>query len=238
MLAGYGVITASDFHTAREQLDAHAPDLLVSDVKLEAYNGLHLAIWASGRHLPTRTVLIGDPDSVLQREAEREQALFLPLPLEESTFRDAVRVVFDVMPPTRRFPRKRVDVQALVDTVVASVLDVSYSGVRLAIDRADAIAFPRFFTVQLGSAGVAYRVQRVWTRRDQASPERLVCGARLPNVEGQSAHSWRVLVDGLGSCDTLPVETDPDATHYQREPNQRRAILSAPESPSGFPGGD
>ena len=54
---GYGVVSASTFKAALELLEAIAPDMLVADVRLEAYNGLHLAT-RSRCHCPSRPVIV------------------------------------------------------------------------------------------------------------------------------------------------------------------------------------
>lgn len=205
--AGYQVTGASDFPDARTLLETTAPDLLVSDVKLEAYNGLHLAIWTSGRRLPTRTMLIGDPDLVLQKEAEREHAMYMLAPLDQAVFLSAVTALLETDPPTRRSPRKRVEVDAVVDGVVASVIDVSYGGLCVAVDDADAIAFPPFFTLRLPNFDMACRVQRVWTSRDQNRRHTLLCGARLPGADGETAGAWRAFVDTVPDRTSMPLES-------------------------------
>src|SRR5262245_44819119 len=73
-------IVVGDFQEARAQIEASAPDLIVTDVKLGAYNGLHLVIAARGIGLRTRSILIGDEDVVLRKEAEREGATYLVAP--------------------------------------------------------------------------------------------------------------------------------------------------------------
>ena len=64
---------ASEFIKAKALLDTR-PDFLITEVKLGAYNGLHLAIRAAGQHTPT--IVIGHMDPILQREAERAEAAF------------------------------------------------------------------------------------------------------------------------------------------------------------------
>ena len=205
--AGYRVTAVARFQDAREQLESSAPDLLVADVKLEAYNGLHLAIWTTGKRLPTRTMLVGDPDLVLQKEAEREQAMYVVAPVDETAFLTAVTALLDSQPPTRRTPRKRVEIDAVVDGVVASVIDVSYGGLCLAVDDADAIAFPPFFTLRLPAFDIACRVQRVWTDRARSARHTLLCGARLPIADGDAAGAWRALVDAVPDRTSIPIES-------------------------------
>lgn len=178
------------------------PELLVSDVKLESYNGLNLVIWIRSRRLPTRTVLIGDPDLVLQKEAERERAVYLVTPLEHAAFVRAVTTLLEAQPQTRRTPRKRVQVEAVVDGVAASVVDVSYGGLCLAVEDADRIAFPPFFTLKLTRLDVSRRVQRVWTSRVR-DRRTLLCGARLA-LTSDHDDGWRAVVDSLPERQPIP----------------------------------
>ena len=66
------VEVCSTFHDARRHLLAEPPDLLVTNVRLNAYNGLHLV------HLtkpPTRAVVYMDPpDPVVLRDAREAHA--------------------------------------------------------------------------------------------------------------------------------------------------------------------
>jgi len=84
--ARYRAIVRADFLAARSEIDEHAPDLLVTEVRLGAFNGLHLAIRARGRGAHTQTIVIGAPDSVLEAEASRQEIAYLTLPLDEDMF--------------------------------------------------------------------------------------------------------------------------------------------------------
>ena len=64
-----------DFLSARSQLLAGAPDLLVTNLRLEEYNGLHLVLLAADG--VTRSVVHTDrPDPYLVREAQTIGAFF------------------------------------------------------------------------------------------------------------------------------------------------------------------
>src|SRR5258705_12137358 len=89
--AGHDTVVRTDFAAAKSELDAHPPDLLVSEVRLGAFNGLHLAIRANGRGLHTRTILIGAPDRMLQAEASEHHAHYLTTPVDEVRLRATVR---------------------------------------------------------------------------------------------------------------------------------------------------
>ena len=88
---GCDTVVQTDFAAARSELDTHPPDILVSEVRLGAFNGLHLAIRAKGRGLHTRTILVGAPDRVLQAEASEQHAHYLTVPLDDAALRDTLR---------------------------------------------------------------------------------------------------------------------------------------------------
>ena len=64
--AGVRLTLVTSFRAARQALDSH-PDLLISEVRLGEFNGLHLALRAHSRGI--RSIVIGAMDSVTQREA-------------------------------------------------------------------------------------------------------------------------------------------------------------------------
>ena len=82
---GHEIVLRTDFESARTELDRHPPDLVVAQVRLGAFNGLHLAIRARGRGLPTQTILIGEPDAVLELEAKQQHAHYLTWPVDQAT---------------------------------------------------------------------------------------------------------------------------------------------------------
>lgn len=75
----------AEFHGAKTRLLAFPPDVLVTNLRLHAYNGLHLVLLASKPS--TRCLVYAEPDDlVLAREAQRlgafyERASGLPLVL-------------------------------------------------------------------------------------------------------------------------------------------------------------
>jgi DNA-binding response OmpR family regulator len=196
---GYDPVAVGEFKDARHQLDTHSPDLMVADVKLDAYNGLHLAIWGRGKGLSTRSILIGEPDLVLQKEAERERAAYLTPPLEQKAFLTAVAALLSSYNPARRSPRKRVMIEATVDGVLASLIDLSHEGLRLEVRHAEAITLPSFFTLHVPSYDLACRVQRVWMDRPSTARDVLCCGAVVPrNGQDQGASAtWHHFVDAV-----------------------------------------
>jgi FixJ family two-component response regulator len=195
--AGYTARVIREFVTARAELDGTAPDLLVAQIKLGAYNGLHLAIRSRSRGAKTPVVLIGDADPVLQAEADRVHAAYLTTPLNEQLLVDAVKRGEADYRPTRRSPRKRVPMlDALVNEVQARILDVSYEGLRLQVSEQQPDSIPPFFMLRIPLFNLSCRAQRVWTR-DPPDQAGLWCGATIVGVDPAGAVAWRALVDSV-----------------------------------------
>jgi len=103
---GYVVSTLSTFQSAKELFNRLGPDLLVADIRLEAFNGLHLAA-RSRLDSPSLPVIIthASYDPVLETEAQRLGATFVVNPLENSEFLRHVRGALDkhrqVLPTSR-----------------------------------------------------------------------------------------------------------------------------------------
>lgn len=80
--AGYRVTGAASFEEARRAL-ASPPDLVITEVRLGAFNGLQLVIRARSQnpHL-SAIVLTGFPDVVIKAEAERLNAIYVEKPVD------------------------------------------------------------------------------------------------------------------------------------------------------------
>jgi DNA-binding NtrC family response regulator len=67
----------SDFRTARRQLFQHPPDLLVTNVRLQEFNGLHLVYLAATGALKTRSIVYAVKlNLALAREAQAAGAFY------------------------------------------------------------------------------------------------------------------------------------------------------------------
>jgi twitching motility two-component system response regulator PilH len=91
-VAGFAVVTAADFEEAKRKIDEEAPDLLIVDIRLGAYNGLHLVVRERLAH-PERPVIMttGFPDALLEAEARRYGAEFLEKPIRSADLIALVR---------------------------------------------------------------------------------------------------------------------------------------------------
>jgi len=90
------VLAVSSFQYAKHSLNVDPPDLLVADVRLEAFNGLHLAA-RSRIDNPGLPVIITNisPDTVLESQARDLGAIYIVNPLENPEFLQYVRAAFD-----------------------------------------------------------------------------------------------------------------------------------------------
>jgi DNA-binding response OmpR family regulator len=79
--AGCAVILVTSFSAGKSRLE-HGPSLVISEVRLGDYNGLHLALRAKASRIPA--LVIGGTDPVLQREAERLGVAYLTHELDRA----------------------------------------------------------------------------------------------------------------------------------------------------------
>ena len=94
--AGYDTTSCDRFMDAKTLLGSTPPDLLITDIRLGAYNGLQLAFFARDRHPGIHIiVLTGYEDPTLRETAASSGALFLVKPVRRETLLGAVASAFD-----------------------------------------------------------------------------------------------------------------------------------------------
>jgi len=98
------VTLVTSFNAARQGLCESTPDLLISEVRLGEFNGLHLALRARSKGI--RAIVLGDNDQVTQREAAALGADYLPGDSDAEQFATAVQTA--TMAPKGRFGRHRI----------------------------------------------------------------------------------------------------------------------------------
>jgi DNA-binding NtrC family response regulator len=200
LLSEQGLLVAalSSLPDAKRLLNSVMPDLLIAELRLDRYNGLQLAIRSSQDH-PDVPVIITSryPDAIAEAEAKQYGAAFVVAPLENRAFLPAVRNALDsrrrAQRPIRRWLRRPVSaaVELGVAHTRATILDVSYGGVRLAVR--DAETLPTTFFITVPSENVKVAAHRVWTA-DSATDDQVYCGAELAEADTER---WRRFVDSL-----------------------------------------
>lgn len=100
--AKYRVIGATSFQEAKMLLAANAPDLLITELRLEAFNGLQLVICARSCHAIPAIVVTSFHDPVLETEAKLQRAAYFVKPLRPAEFLTTVsRMLAALLPPPR-----------------------------------------------------------------------------------------------------------------------------------------
>jgi DNA-binding response OmpR family regulator len=199
--AGNMVTSVAEFDQAEERLVYAPPDLLITGVKLGSHNGIHLVLRARADHPHTQAIVVHtDDDAVLEQEATSAGATYIKLPLDETRFLGLVNGLLakSALPQSsrvvRRWPRKPVKVRARVGNNDASVVDVSYGGLRLEIGTIDH-PLSRLATIDIPSVG-SLPVHPVWARGGGAVG-RWWCGAEVDEADEYAFDAWRKFVDSL-----------------------------------------
>ncbi len=82
--ASYRVTSAETFEQASGIIAASAPDVLITELRLGAFNGLHLVIRSRSLNPDTVAIIYASPDQVVAAEARRLGAAFVVRPVAPS----------------------------------------------------------------------------------------------------------------------------------------------------------
>jgi len=204
--AGFVVIAVDSFAAAKALLVSVSPEIIIADIKLHAFNGLHLAAICSGWRPGTpfvTTHAVYDP--VLESDAHRlGTAYVVKTETREELKETAVKLVLGMRGGTngiRRWPRKQAPTQtrAAISASDAEVLDISYGGIRVRIDPPPAARNgepPETFDILFPELELALRAARIWASHD-ARGDRWLCGADITANERAELDKWREFVDSV-----------------------------------------
>jgi DNA-binding NtrC family response regulator len=197
--AGHHVTGASTYDAAKRLLAVSPFDLLVSDVRLRSFNGLHLVMQTRTDHPETAIIIItGYDDPLIDLEASRYHAALVRKPIRAAEFLRLVSAELGKVRRQRRWPRKRVEggFRVMIGGRPAAVVDVSYGGLRLALP--DSAPLPEAFDVEVSGIGLHLEVQSVWIQ-PAGEDTCALCGATLSEEHTPSARTWRAIVDRLSA---------------------------------------
>lgn len=196
---GHDVTAAGSYEEAKSALAESPFDLLVTDIRLRPYNGLHLVMHTRAEHPDTAIVITtGHDEPAIAFEARRYNARFVQKPIRPAEFLKAVEDALNTVRRRRRWPRKRVDggFRVTADGRPAAVVDVSYGGLRLELP--DQAPLPAAFDVEMASIGLHLAVEPVWAAL-VAETGKTVCGAALAEGETRAVEAWHAIVDRLNA---------------------------------------
>ena len=196
--AGYAVVEADGFDRARLLLSSLRPHLLITDVRLGAFNGLHL-VWVRSLGQPAIPAIVtyDHPDAVLESEARTLGCPFLVKPL---TAQPLLRVVGSLLGTHRRIHeerrhglRKRVlDAPELaVGRCYPTVVDISDGGCRLQVEPGEDWSLTDSLQIQIPPSNVIVRAVPVWKASSAAGD---IYGLAIRDRASQ-ARAWRSFVD-------------------------------------------
>jgi DNA-binding response OmpR family regulator len=192
--AGYEATALGTFEEATRFLRATPPDLLIADVRLGPFNGLQLVI-STPKPIPA-IIITGFADPVLESDARRRGADYVLKPVSPARLLELVAHKLSSSRPgfgtPRRWERKQVvgGLQASVEDEPATILDVSYGGVRFEIGRRHESNLPSAFNLRLPSAHLSVQAKLVWKN---LIGDQWLCGAALANETPE----WYGLVDAI-----------------------------------------
>jgi DNA-binding NtrC family response regulator len=196
---GHDVTGASAYESAKQLLATGTFDMLVTDVRLRAFNGLHLVMQVRNEYPDMAVAIVtGFDDPTMELEAGRYKAALARKPIKPQEFLRTISDALAGIRRERRWPRKRVEGGFRVTAAghTAAVVDVSYGGLRLEL--ADRASLPSVFDVEVSSIGLQLAVEPVWLRESEDTG-RTVCGAALAAEHSQAARTWRTIVDRLSA---------------------------------------
>jgi DNA-binding response OmpR family regulator len=197
--AGFRVAVVRRFEEATLQLSRDCPDLLITAVRLGAFNGMHLLFRFRADHPDAPVVLVGAPAD-LTSEMGRHATRFLSPPIDRESLVGLVSELLSGRTPRdphglRRWPRKRTELAATVHRHAARVVELSYEGLRLEMTAAPGeVAVP--FEVALPSLGLQVQAIPRWSKPVEEGGS-WWCGAEIALAGTDATQQWRRIVDGL-----------------------------------------
>jgi DNA-binding response OmpR family regulator len=197
--AGHRVAFVCTFEEATLQLSLDCPDLLITAVRLGAFNGMHL-LFRFRAECPDVPVIVIGAHGDLTPDMRRYPTRFLSPPIEPGSLVDLVGELLVGRTPNdpnslRRWPRKRAELPATVHRHLARVVELSYGGLRLEMTAApDDVRDP--IEIELPSLGLQVKAVPRWSRPVEEGGF-WWCGAEIALAGPEAARQWHGIVDAL-----------------------------------------
>jgi DNA-binding NarL/FixJ family response regulator len=193
---GRGVQVANTFQSASQTLASGSVAVLVTAVRLGAFNGLHLVIKSRAQFPHVRCIVTGLPAD-RSRDIDALNVPFFPRPVTGAAIAAAVshEIEHAAAMPQRRWPRKPVRLPAVLSDSEIDIVDLSYGGLRLCSPRKP-VSVGTQLTVDVPSLGVSVTAVARWTKPLSAGGVSW-CGAEILEPPTGMSSSWRGVVDSL-----------------------------------------
>jgi hypothetical protein len=191
------VCAAATFAHAKSTLLNVRPDVLVTQVRLGDFNGIHLALWGRAQLPHLRSVIIGQSDPKLEADVHASGITFLQYNDVEAVLQATLETL------VRENPRRRWSRKPLASTLVAHidgspalVMDVSYGGFRVQTRAPFRAEVGRGVALDIPALGVHTDATCRWMTPLGASGP-YTCGVAVNDLDIRPGSRWRFLVDAL-----------------------------------------
>jgi DNA-binding response OmpR family regulator len=192
----YEVIGVSSFEVATSVLATWSPDLLITDVRLGMFNGIHLVIRRHLRDRRAESIVIDTCyDAVLEADVRRAGAVYLVKPVDRGTLLKAVKdLVLGLLYNRRQWPRTLPHGVAMisVDQHQARLVDVGYGGCQVVLAERPAHSA----MLRIDAASIMVRGRVAWTATE---PDVVRCGLALTESDQNARSAWRQWVDRINA---------------------------------------
>lgn len=196
--AGFDALTATTVPEAMRVLATAQPHLLITEIRLDTYNGLHLIAMAP-KPIPA-IVITGYADRAVEADARRLGAEYLSKPVSPGELYSTVQRTLanaasrGVFMPPRRDPRSDAppDTMVLVNDAPACLLDVSAGGARVEIQCAPGETVSSPLAFRATDADISLPLEVMWKRR--TSENTWVCGVA---VAEDLRPEWQAFLDAV-----------------------------------------
>jgi len=207
--SGYDCTGAATYDASRRLLATKSFDLLVADACVEQLGGLQL-IRESREVFPgmEAIALTSDFDDEARQLVRQYGAPSLDRPIDPPRLLELAGSLMERLTVRRRWVRKRppARLDAFVDQLPASLVDVCYGGVQFEMPEPDR-ELPAVLELALPTLDRPVTIAPVWVVRE-GLPCTLRCGATVLSTKAGVVKAWRELVDSL----PVPVP-EPHLTH-------------------------
>ena len=196
-VAGYRVTSAGTFDQATDILAIDPPDVLVTELRLGAFNGLHLIIRSRAHRASTVAIVhTAYPDPVLEAEARRLNADYLQRPVHAPTLLAVIAQRLGRRPERRTAVRRPVrhSTQMTVAGSPAGLIDISDGGFRVELS-GDTLRSP--LEVRFPRLGISISARVVWAQPPVANRAAYLCGATIIGTNRRSAQDWHRVRESL-----------------------------------------
>lgn len=197
--AGHRVAWVNSFAEAIWVSSSDEPDVMITALRLGAFNGLHLLMRARAQD-PNLLVVILCEASDFSADISRFGARHVAKPIDPSALRDVVSDLLAGRKPhdprgARIWPRKLTELAATVQDGMARVIELSYGGVRLRLERPPSAPHTPL-DINLPSLGVSVKAIARWVKPADDGGS-WWCGAELALPTPDAARTWRRVVASL-----------------------------------------